>query len=156
MSARKPEEIRRDWATFHAGACSVKTDGTRLEVTVPGVELGIFSGDLRYTAYRGSNLLRQEVIAKTDQPNVAFKYVAGLNGFEIGPKTRIVWRDVARNWQKYEFGGAVNRDPVPLVARNRLGLVEGTGGSLGFLTPPPQPDGEDRQHHPHDHVEGRA
>ena len=133
---RRPEEIRRDWATFHAGACSVKTDGSRVEITIPGVELGIFSGELRYTVYRGSNLLRQEVIAKTEQPNVAFKYVAGLNGFEIGPKTRIAWRDVARNWQEYEFGGAVNRDPVPLVARNRLGLVEGTGGSLGFLTPP--------------------
>ncbi|MBV9083142.1 MAG: hypothetical protein JOZ62_10725 [Acidobacteriaceae bacterium] len=134
---RRPEEIRREWASFHATSCAVKTDGARIEVTFPGVTLGIFSGELRYTAYRGSNLLRQEVIAATSAPNVAYKYVAGLKGFQIGPNTRIVWRDVARNWQQYQFGGAVNRDPVPLIARNRLGLVETDGaGTLGFLPPP--------------------
>ena len=55
---RRPEEIRRAWATYQASACSVKTDGARLEVTFPGVSLGIFSGDLRFTVYRGTNLLR--------------------------------------------------------------------------------------------------
>ena len=95
---RRKEEIRTDWASFHATGCSVKTDGARVEVTLPGVDLGIFSGDLRYTVYSGSNLLRQEVIAKTDQPFVAYKYVAGLKGFEIRPKTKVIWKDVARDW----------------------------------------------------------
>ena len=133
---RRPEEIRHDWATYHVSACSAKTDGARLEITFPGVSLGIFSGDLRYTVYRGSNLLRMEVIAKTENPDVAYKYNAGLKGFEIGPHTRIVWRDVARNWQEYAFGGAVNNDPVPLVARNRLGLIDNPEGSVGFFPPP--------------------
>ena len=56
--------------------------------TFPGVELGIFSGSLRYTVYRGTNLLRQEVIAKTDEPSVAYKYDGGLKGFAIGNDTR--------------------------------------------------------------------
>src|SRR5262245_15943975 len=60
---RKPEEIRKVWASYHATACQVKTDGARLEVTFPGLEAGIFSGSLQYTVYRGSNLLRQEAIA---------------------------------------------------------------------------------------------
>jgi len=48
----------------------VDTDGARLEANFPGVTLGIFTGGLRYTVYRGTNLLRQEVIAKTDEPSV--------------------------------------------------------------------------------------
>ena len=132
---RKPEEIRRATATYHASGCQVKTDGARLEVTFPGLDMGIFSGRLQYTVYRGTNLLRQEAIAKTEEPSVAYKYVAGLKGFPINENTRVVWRDVARAWQSYELGGAVNSDPVALRARNRLGIVETTGGSLAFLPP---------------------
>jgi hypothetical protein len=133
---RKPEEVRRAHATFQTTGCAVKSDGSRLAVTFPGVQLGIFSGSLQYTVYRGTNLLRQEVIAKTEQPSVAYKYDAGLKGFEIGKNTRIVWRDVARNWQQYEFGADINKDSVPLIARNRLGILETGAGSLGFFPPP--------------------
>ncbi len=132
---RKPEEVRRAWATYHASACAVKTEGARLEVSFPGLEMGIFSGQLQYTVYRGTNLLRQEAIAKTEEPSVAYKYVGGLKGFTIGKDTRVVWRDVARAWQQYEFGGAVNQEPVGLRARNRLGILEAGGGSLAFLPP---------------------
>ena len=122
---RKPEEIRRATAAYHASACEVKTDGARLEVTFPAsVDLGIFAGGMRYTVYRGSNLLRQEVIAKTNEQSVAYKYDGGLKGFSIGKDTRVVWRDVAQQWQQYRFGGAVNQDKVALIARNRLGIIE--------------------------------
>ena len=133
---RKSEEIRRSWATYHATTCQVRTDGARAEVTFPGFEMGIFSGELRYTVYRGTNLLRQEAIAKTEQPSVAYKYVAGLKGFAADYKTRIVWQDTARNWQQYELGGAVNRDPVALTARNRLAIAEIGTGSLAVFPPP--------------------
>ena len=132
---RKPEEIRRAWASYHASACKVENQGARLEVSFPGLDMGIFSGRLQYTVYKGSNLLRQEAVAKTDEPSVAYKYVGGLKGFAIGKDSRVVWRDVARAWQQYEFGGAVNRDPVALRARNRLGILETGGGSLAFLPP---------------------
>ena len=133
---RRSEEIRRAWASFHTPSCQVKTEGARLEVTFPGLEMGIFSGRLQFTVYRGSNLLRQEAIARTDQPSVAYKYAAGLKGFSIGPGTRLTWRDAARAWQEYDFGGASNADLVGLRARNRLGIVEAGGGSLGFFPPP--------------------
>jgi hypothetical protein len=132
---RKPEEIRRAWASYHATSCTVKTDGARMEVEFPGLSMGIFNGSLRYTVYHGTNLLRQEAIAKTDEPSVAYKYVAGLKGLAIGNDTRLVWRDVARAWQEYRFGGSVNADPVAVKARNRLGIVEAGGGSLAFLPP---------------------
>jgi len=98
---RKPEEVQRAWATFHLTGCEVATDGTRLEANFPGVQLGIFSGGLRYTVYRGANLIRQEVVAKTDASDVAYKFVAGMKGFAIGDDTRVAWRDVARGWQHY-------------------------------------------------------
>lgn len=130
---RKPEEIQRAWATYQISGCEVNTDGARLEANFPGVSLGLFSGGLRYTVYRGTNLLRQEVIAKTDAPSVAYKFVAGLKGFAIGNDTRLLWRDVARGWQHYLFGGTVNTDPVALKARSRLEIVESNAGSVGVF-----------------------
>jgi hypothetical protein len=132
---RKPEEIRHASASYQAGGCRVKTDGARIEITFPSLSMGIFSGELQFTMYRGSNLLRVEAIAKTEEPSVAYKYSAGLKGLAIHDETRLVWRDVARAWQQYGFGGGVNTDQVAVKARNRLAIVETGGGSLAFLPP---------------------
>jgi hypothetical protein len=132
---RKPEEIRRAWATYQASTCQVKTDGGRLEITFPGLSMGIFSGRLQFTVYRDSNLLRQEAIAQTSEPSVAYKYLAGVKGLAIDSGTRISWRDTARAWQQYRFGGSVNQEAVALRARNRLAIIETGGGSVAFLPP---------------------
>ena len=131
---RSDDEIRRSPATYNATSCKVTTDGARIEVSFPGLSMGIFSGRLQYTVYRGTNLIRQEVIAKTDEPSVAYKYRAGLKGFST-EGSRVRWRDTSRAWQKYEFGGAVNEGPVALRARNRLGLIETPNGTLAFFPP---------------------
>ena len=133
---RKPEEIRRASATYNASGCSVKTDGARLEITFPGLSMGIFAGQLRFTVYKGTNLLRQEAIAKTEEQSVAYKYNAGFQGFSVDHVKSINWQDVARGWQKYEFGGAENADPVTLRARNRLAIIETAGGSVAVFPPP--------------------
>jgi len=134
---RKPEEIHRGTATYQASGCAVKTDGARIEVSFPGLSMDLFSGSLQYTVYKGTNLLRQEAIAKTDAPDVAYKYDGGLKGFRIGEAKQVVWRDVARGWQKYAFGGSPNRDPMTMRARNRLGIVEtASGGSVAFFPAP--------------------
>ena len=46
-----------------------------------------------------------------------------------------IWRDPARAWQEYGFGGAVNKDSVALKARNRVAIIESDGGSLAFFPP---------------------
>lgn len=74
---RKAEEVHRETATFHAIACFVSTNGARLEVTFPGAQLGVFAGALKFTVYRGANLLRQEIVASTSASPVAYKYDAG-------------------------------------------------------------------------------
>ena len=78
---RSPDEIRKASATFNTTSCDVSTDGSRLEVTFDGLSMGIFSGDLRFTVYEGTNLVRLEAIASTDEPSVAYKYRGGLQGF---------------------------------------------------------------------------
>jgi hypothetical protein len=133
---RKAEEIRRASVQFQSNTCNVVTDGNRVSVIFNGLSLGIFSGDLQFTAYKGSNLLRQEAVAKTDEPSVAYIYKAGLKGFAISGKTRVVWRDTARQWQHYDFGGAPNTDPVDLRARNRLEILDTGSGSLAVFPPP--------------------
>ena len=130
---RKPEEVERASAKFQITGCEVDTDGARLEVNLPGVALGLFSGGMRYTVYRGSNLIRQEVIAKTDAPSVAYEFAAGLKGFAIADDTRLMWRDVARGWQHYLFGGGVNTDAVALKARNRVAIAESRAGSVAVF-----------------------
>ena len=133
---RSPDEIRRAASSFHTTGCEVKTNGGRLEISFPGLSLGIFSGRLQFTIYRGTNLLRMEAIAKTDEPSVAYIYSAGLKGFATETGRRVVWRDVARSWQKYEFGGSPNNDPVALRARNRVAIVESRVGSIAVFPAP--------------------
>jgi len=133
---RKPEEVRRAAASYQTTNCSVKTNGGRIEVTFPGVQLGVFAGRLEYTVYKGTNLIKQSVVAKTDEQSVAYKYEAGLKGVKIQPSTRVVWRSVANEWVDSRLGGAKNENVVPLKAANRLVVVEGQGGSIAAFPPP--------------------
>jgi len=133
---RKESEVHRATASYRADGCEVKTGGGRLEVSFPGVEMGIFAGRLQYTVYKGTDLLRMEVIAKTDQDSVAYKYDAGLKGIEVRRGTKAVWRDTANLWQSYEFTSAVNRAPAVVRSANRLLAVESAGGSIATFPPP--------------------
>src|SRR5271168_3394248 len=63
--ARTADEIARAAVSYKSDTCKVKTDGDRVSVTFNGLTLGLFSGDLQFTVYKGSNLLRQEALAKT-------------------------------------------------------------------------------------------
>ncbi len=133
---RDPNEIRRANATFSASACSVKTDGARLEVTFPGLSMGIFAGSLRFTSYRGTNMFRMEAIAKTDEPSAAYKYEAGLKGLSTTLMPSLTWRDTGGDAQQYEFGGVANEARVTVRAKHRVLVAEGKGGSLATFTPP--------------------
>jgi hypothetical protein len=127
---RSAEEITRASATYRATSCEVASSGARLMVTFPGVTIGPFDGRLQYTVFKGSNLIAQEVIAKTEKPSVAYKYEAGLKGLPISASSRVVWRDMANTWQDYRFGGAPNTGPVTLKASNRLVVSENGEGSI--------------------------
>ena len=134
---RRPEEIKTANATFKAASCSVKTDGSRVEVEFPGLSMGIFAGSLRFTSYQGSNLLRMEAVAKTDEPSVAYKYEAGLRGFSTALTPKLTWRDRGGDPQQYEFGGINNDTRVTVKAKNRV--LVASGGRNGSIATFPSP-----------------
>jgi len=133
---RSESEIARAIVSYKSDTCAVKTDGDRVSVVFNGLTLGLFAGDLEFTAYKGSNLLRQEAVASTQAQDVAFIYKAGLKGFAIGNDTKVVWRDTSQVWQEEDFGGEANQDPVNVQARNRLEILDTGAGSLGVLPAP--------------------
>jgi hypothetical protein len=134
---RKPEELTRAAAVYKVTSCAVKTDGARLVIAFPGVQLGVFSGTLQYTIFKGSNLIQQEVLATTNAPWVAYQYHTGLKGLSTVGGVRVSWRDIASAWQDYRFGGARNDDEVPLKASQRLVVAEfGRAGSIAAFPPP--------------------
>ncbi|HWC19652.1 MAG TPA: hypothetical protein VG498_21745 [Terriglobales bacterium] len=133
---RKPEEIRHATASIHSESCAVKSDGDRIEISFPGLAMGIFSGGLRFTVYGGTNLIRMEAIARTEEPSIAYKYEAGLSGFSTDRTPRIVWHDTGGHPQQYLFGGPINDAIAPIKAANRVLVAEGARGSLAVFTPP--------------------
>ena len=133
---RKAEEVHRATATYKADGCEVRTDKTHLTVTFPGVTLGLFAGQLQFTVYKGSNLVQQEVVAKTSENSVAYKYDAGLKGLSTAD-SRLTWRDLTNVRQDYLFGGAKNEREAPLKTANRLLIAErGRAGSIAAFPPP--------------------
>ena len=132
---RTPDEVTRSSVEYEVKSCRVRRDGIRLEVSFDGLTLGSFEGSLRFTVYRGSSLVRQEAIAATDNPSVAYVYRGGLAGLRSDDYERMRWRDVARDWQHYRFAGGANDGPVPLRARNRVLLLEQSRGTLAVFPP---------------------
>ena len=133
---RDPNEIKRASAAYDVTGCAVKTDGARLEVTFPGVQLGVFSGRLQFTFFKGSNLVQQELLATTNEPWVAYKYDAGLKGLGIAKTSRVAWRDMQNAWQENRLGDA-NRNEIPLKTTGRLVIAEqGPAGSIAVFPPP--------------------
>ena len=109
---RTKEEIRRGVSAFSASSCEVKSDGGSLAVTFPGMKLGIFDGNLRFTVYRGTNLIQMDAIAQTNEPSVAYKYDAGLKGFSTATMPRVTWRDTGGHPQQHQFGGPKGDQPL--------------------------------------------
>ena len=133
---RTPAEIRRAAASFQTASCSVATDGASLTVTFPGLTMGMFAGELRFTMYRGTNLIRMDALAKTSDEWVAYKYDAGLSGFTAARLRELRWRDTGGHPQQYSLGGVANETGVPIKAANRILVAEGPDGSVATFPAP--------------------
>ncbi len=133
---RKPEEINRSVALYNVSEARVTTNGSRIEIVFQGVEAGIFKGYLQFDVFKGSNLIRQMLVAKTNHPSAAFKYDAGLKGIRVPNPGQLAWFDLAGNWQNYRFGGLVNEKPVVLKSKYRLVQAELENGTIAAFPPP--------------------
>ena len=114
----------------------MKTDGARLEVSFPGLTMGIFSGGIRFTHYRGTSLLPGRGHRQTQKNLVAYKYAIGLKGLSLDTLPRARWIDTGGNPQEYQFGGAIHDSPVTVRAKNRVMVAEGPAGSIAVFPPP--------------------
>ncbi|WP_020530362.1 hypothetical protein [Flexithrix dorotheae] len=133
---RKKSEMNRAVADFKVKNCEVITNGSRLEIKFPGVTAGIFSGYLQYDIYKGSGLVKQMLVAKTDHPSAAFKYDTGLKGLPIKDYSKMVWRDLVNKWQEYKFGGLQSEQPTIVKSSNRLIVAELNEGAIAAFPPP--------------------
>lgn len=133
-----PDEVRRSRAAFQPDRIGVKTDGARLELSFSRLVMGTFSGELRFTVYRGTNLLRLEAVAKTDEPSVAYIYQGGLQGLSSGSLSHVLWRDGLGRFKEEEASGGQTGKPNVLRARNRLAVAGSERGSVAVFPPPHQ------------------
>jgi hypothetical protein len=133
---RTPSEIKRADSSFQATSCSVKTDGASLIVSFPGLSMGIFSGDLQFTVYKGTNLIRMDAAATTREEWVAYKYDGGLKGLSTDLTPRVTWRDTGGHPQDHQFGGIVNPTLARVKAQNRMIVAEAKGAALAAFPPP--------------------
>lgn len=133
---RKPSEVQRTVANYKVKTVRVVTNGARIELFFDGVEAGIFKGYLQFDIYKGSNLIRQMLVARTDMPSVAFKFDTGLTGLQLHDSSQLSWIDLAGNFQKYQFGGIVNEKPVIIKNKYRLLQAETAHGTIIAFPPP--------------------
>lgn len=133
-----PDEVRRFTSAFRSDRLVVKTEGARLEVSFPGLTMGSFAGGLRFTVYRGTNLLRVEAIATTNEPSVAYIYRGALKGFSAEKLSQVVWRDGRDRRHNDDASAGDTASLNVLRARNRLAVAGGKGGSIAVFPPPHQ------------------
>ena len=128
-----PEEAQTAQAAFACARIEARLVGARAEIAYPGVTAGQFAGEARFTVYQGSNLLRVELAAHTEQDSVAYMYRAGLGGFRA---RELSWVEPQRNPRRHAVD--IGRDPAPVRvrARNRLLTAALPIGSVACFPPP--------------------
>ena len=133
---RQATEINRSSVRYRITGCSVKTDGARIEVSFAGATLGVFSGRLQFTFYRGTNLIRQELVARTMSPSVAYKYDAGLGGLPGTLGVNVLWTDLDKQPQVKSLGGQPTASPITLRTTDRIVVAELGRGAIAVMPPP--------------------
>lgn len=74
----QPEGVRTFVQRLHPTMVKARTVGNRVEISFDGMEMGIFSGTMRYIFYPDSSLVQQVAVLETAEQNVAYTYDAGL------------------------------------------------------------------------------
>jgi hypothetical protein len=133
---RDTSEIQAITASYDSRNARVETRGQRMDIIFDGVTAGPFRGELHFTVFRGSGLIRQMIVASTEEQNVAFKYAGGLRGLPTETGNRLVWNDLTGRPQDYRLGGPVDAGRTVIKTNNRLLAAELNGGGLAAFPPP--------------------
>jgi hypothetical protein len=132
---------RQFLAEFHPTTVSARTVGNRLEVTFNGLEIGIFSGSLRYTFYPGTPLIQQAAIVSTKEQDTAYFYDAGFEMTALQDVT--AGRNMASHFSYYDTDGRLQEMTPPygserhsLSTRYRTLAARMGSGSIAVFPPP--------------------
>jgi hypothetical protein len=138
-----PEGTRSFLGEFHPKSVHARTTGDRVELAFDGMKLGIFEGEIRYIFYPGSRLIEQQAVMKTDQPDVAYFYDAGLRISSPDDLTaggtmnsEVSYFDTAGNFQTIvpPYGS----ERLPAAVRYRALAARSAGGSVAIFPAPHQ------------------
>lgn len=131
------ENVKESDAVWNTTQLTVSTDGNRTTVSFDGLTLGQFSGGLDINFFDGSNLIRMEAVASTQEDGVAYLYHAGLDGFQVD---KIFYVTPKRNevfeYPGYQVHTGPERDRVRIKARNRVVTLRQSQGAISVFPSP--------------------
>lgn len=131
----RPHEISSYSGKLIPEKCSVEDDGSRLAVKFNGFRMGVFYGDIVFTLYAGSNLVKQEAVVATEEPNVAFYYDASLTRCSTNQLNRLLWLSADDRFETYRLVSDIDLEGPHLKVHRRTLIAEGQGGSLAVFPP---------------------
>ncbi len=134
----RPQEVSEYFSKLVVQGGRVAIQGKRLQITIPGLWMGYFHGDLVFTLFAGSNLVKQEAVVSTQEPDVAYYYDAWLTRCSTSQLNRLYWLDTDDKFQRHALVSDLDLDYVPLQVHRRAIIAEGDAGSLALFPPPHQ------------------
>jgi hypothetical protein len=134
----RPHEISSYSGKLLMKECRVEDRGERLLVTFTGFSMGVFQGDIVFTLYAGSNLVKQEAVVATQEPSVAYYYDASLTHCSTSQLSRLLWLSADDRFEKHVLVSDIDLDAPHLKVHRRMLVAEGPGGSLAVFPPPHQ------------------
>ncbi len=114
----------------------VTSHGRRTTVAVSAVEVGPFSGELRFTIYALAPLLHVEAVVHTQEDRRAILYDTGLMLSKPERLLKFAWVDTEGNLHREE--PASDTTDRHLAVRHRVLIAETPSGSIACFPPPHQ------------------
>lgn len=78
------ENVKQSDSCFQSKKMHIVKEENHTTVIFDGLTMGNFSGTCEFHFFDGTNLIRMEACASTQENGVAYLYHAGLDGFQIG------------------------------------------------------------------------
>ena len=115
----------------------VSSEGSRTTVSVGGVAAGSFTGELQFTFYRNSPLIRADTVIHTHEKLRAIVYDTGLSS--TAPAwNKMVWADALGKMQSATIVSNTDTPAKPVAVKYRAMIAEGCNGSLAVFPAPHQ------------------
>jgi hypothetical protein len=136
--SERPQEISTHFSKLIVEGCRVESDANQLHIIIPGLWMGYFHGNLSLTLYAGSNLVKQEAVVSTQEPQIAYYYDSWITRCSTKELNNLVWLDADDHFQHHRLLSDIDLEGPRLKVHRRTLVAEGPGGSLAVLPPPHQ------------------